>query len=97
MDESGIFITGNTVIDALKTTVRKDYEFFTPELKDVDFNNRKIITMTAHRRENLGKPLEQICNAVYKHGGFSASCPGQHKKRTFGGKNGFFLFVIESV
>ncbi len=66
VDESGIFITGNTVIDALKTTVRKDYEFFTPELKDVDFNNRKIITMTAHRRENLGKPLEQICNAVLR-------------------------------
>ncbi len=66
VDENSIFITGNTVIDALKTTVRKEYEFFTPELKDVDFENRKIITMTAHRRENLGKPLEQICNAVLR-------------------------------
>lgn len=62
----GIFITGNTVIDALKTTVRKDYEFMTPELQNVDFEHRKIITMTAHRRENLGKPLEQICNAVLR-------------------------------
>ncbi len=66
MDESRIFITGNTVIDALKTTVRKDYEFVTPQLQNVDFENRKIITMTAHRRENLGKPLEQICNAVLR-------------------------------
>lgn len=62
----GIFITGNTVIDALKTTVRKDYQFMTPELQNVDFENQKIITMTAHRRENLGKPLEQICNAVLR-------------------------------
>jgi len=66
VDESRIYITGNTVIDALKTTVRKDYEFFTPELQNIDFENRKIITMTAHRRENLGKPLEQICNAVLR-------------------------------
>lgn len=66
VDESSIFITGNTVIDALKTTVRKDYEFMTPQLQQVDFENRKIITMTAHRRENLGKPLEQICQAVLR-------------------------------
>lgn len=63
--ETGIFITGNTVIDALKTTVREDYEFVTPELRNVDFSKR-IITMTAHRRENLGKPLEQICRAVLR-------------------------------
>lgn len=66
VDEAGIFITGNTVIDALKTTVRKEYEFVTPQLRQVDFEKQKVITMTAHRRENLGKPLEQICRAVLR-------------------------------
>lgn len=64
VNEKDIFITGNTVIDALKTTVREDFEFKTPELKNIDFKNQRIITMTAHRRENLGKPLENICTAV---------------------------------
>ena len=63
-DESSIYITGNTAIDALKTTVREDFEFKTPELKNIDFKSQRIITMTAHRRENLGKPLENICTAV---------------------------------
>lgn len=64
VDEKDIFITGNTVIDALKTTVREDFEFKTPELGSIDFKNQRVITMTAHRRENLGKPLENICTAV---------------------------------
>lgn len=59
-----IYITGNTVIDALKTTVRKDYVFEDETLKNVDFENKRVITVTAHRRENLGKPLENICNAI---------------------------------
>lgn len=62
-DESKIFITGNTVIDALKTTVRKDYEFANETLKNLDFS-KKIIVVTAHRRENLGEPLHNICNAI---------------------------------
>ncbi len=62
-DESKIFITGNTVIDALKTTVRKDYEFANETLKSLDFS-KKIIVVTAHRRENLGEPLHNICNAI---------------------------------
>lgn len=62
-DESKIFITGNTVIDALKTTVRKDYEFANETLKKLDFS-KKIIVVTAHRRENLGEPLHNICNAI---------------------------------
>lgn len=66
VDEKDIFITGNTVIDALKTTVRDNFEFKTPELKDIDFKGCRVITMTAHRRENLGKPLENICTAVKK-------------------------------
>ncbi len=59
-----VFITGNTVIDALKTTVSADYEFVNETLKTIDFNDAKYILLTAHRRENLGKPLEQICTAV---------------------------------
>ncbi len=64
VSEKDIYITGNTVIDALKTTVRDDYKFSDPVLNSLDFKNKKIILMTAHRRENLGEPLENICNAV---------------------------------
>ena len=66
VDEKDIFITGNTVIDALKTTVRADYEFADETLANLDFENKKVILMTAHRRENLGKPLENICTAAKK-------------------------------
>lgn len=59
-----IFITGNTVIDALKTTVRDDYAFHSESLKNINFENKRTILLTAHRRENYGKPLENIMNAV---------------------------------
>lgn len=59
-----VFITGNTVIDAFQTTVRPDYVFKAPELKDFDPKAKRTVLMTAHRRENLGKPLENICRAV---------------------------------
>lgn len=62
--EEAIFITGNTVIDALKTTVEEEYTFSVQELNDINYEKRRVITMTAHRRENLGKPLENICEAV---------------------------------
>lgn len=62
-DETKIFITGNTVIDALKTTVKKDYEFANETLQMLDFS-KKIIVVTAHRRENLGEPLQNICRAI---------------------------------
>lgn len=60
----GIFITGNTVIDALAHTIEEDYTFTVPELNDIDFKNKRVIAMTAHRRENLGEPLQNICRAV---------------------------------
>ena len=63
-DEKDIYITGNTVIDALKTTVQPDYVFKDEKLNAVDFKGKKIFLVTAHRRENLGKPLEQICRAL---------------------------------
>ena len=59
-----IFVTGNTVIDAFKTTVKKNYVFKEEGLKSVDLEHKKCILMTAHRRENLGQPLENICKAV---------------------------------
>lgn len=64
INEDNIFITGNTVIDALKTTVKDDYKFEDEVLANLDFENKKVIVMTAHRRENLGKPLQNICEAV---------------------------------
>ena len=64
VDKENIYITGNTVIDALKTTVRDNYEFKDENLKNMDWDSRRVIVMTAHRRENLGEPLENICRAV---------------------------------
>lgn len=59
-----IYVTGNTALDALKTTVIKNYPFQNGSLKQIDFSGKRIITVTAHRRENLGEPLEQICLAL---------------------------------
>lgn len=59
-----IWVTGNTVMDAFHTTLKEDYEFQHELLKTIDFKQGKWILLTAHRRENLGKPLEQICEAV---------------------------------
>lgn len=65
IQEDKIFITGNTVIDALKTTVRKDYNFQNATLQKIDFSKSRVLTVTAHRRENLGEPLVNICKALY--------------------------------
>lgn len=62
--EEKIYITGNTVIDALKTTVKADYKFKDETLNSIDFENNRVIVVTAHRRENLGAPLENICRAI---------------------------------
>jgi len=59
-----IFITGNTAVDCAKNSYDADYKFKRDELNDIDFKTKKVITMTAHRRENLGEPLENICNAI---------------------------------
>ena len=60
----GLFITGNTVIDALKTTVREDYTFATEELNHLPYGEKKIILVTCHRRENYGEPMKQIMLAL---------------------------------
>jgi UDP-N-acetylglucosamine 2-epimerase (non-hydrolysing) len=61
-----IFITGNTVIDALLMVVKNitKTKYKAPILKKIDLKNKKIILVTVHRRENWGKPLENICNAI---------------------------------
>lgn len=62
----GIYVTGNTVIDAFPYTVKKDYIFKEEKIKKIDFHKKRLVLLTAHRRENLGKPLENICYAI-KH------------------------------
>ena len=62
----GVFVTGNTVIDALKTTVRKDYRFTTNLLNELDYANRKIVLVTCHRRENYGEPMKNIMLALHQ-------------------------------
>ncbi len=62
--DEDIYVTGNTVIDALQTTVRDDYTFKDETLKNMNWDTKRVIVMTAHRRENLGEPLENICKAV---------------------------------
>lgn len=66
IDESSIFVTGNTVIDTLQTTVKQGYHFLEERLNSIDFSKQRVIAMTAHRRENLGQPLLEICQAVLK-------------------------------
>ena len=58
------FITGNTVIDAMQTTVRPDFRFSVPELNQLDFNKRRVIAVTCHRRENYGQPMVNIMEAI---------------------------------
>lgn len=59
-----IFVTGNTVIDAFKITVKEEYVFHDMYLQTLPFTKKRIILVTAHRRENIGKPLINICNAI---------------------------------
>ncbi|MGN8963367.1 non-hydrolyzing UDP-N-acetylglucosamine 2-epimerase [Bariatricus sp. HCP28S3_D3] len=59
-NESSIYVTGNTAIDALKTTVREDY--YHPELEWAE--GSRLILITAHRRENLGEPMRHMFRAI---------------------------------
>ena len=61
--EGGVFVTGNTVIDALRYTAAGE-GFQSDELKSLDFTGRRVITLTCHRRENYGEPMRQIFSAV---------------------------------
>jgi len=59
-----IYVTGNTVIDALLKTVRRDYVFTDPVLKNLDFVKNRVMLVTTHRRENLGEPMRQMYLAM---------------------------------
>ena len=66
VSEENIFITGNTVIDALQSTIEEKYHFSVEELNQINFKKKRVLAMTAHRRENLGQPLINICQAVLR-------------------------------
>ena len=59
-----IFVTGNTAIDAMDYTVKEGRRFQTALLNDLDFEHHRIITVTCHRRENYGRPMEEILSAI---------------------------------
>ncbi len=61
---AGVFRTGNTVIDALKTTVVKDFTFAEDTLNNLDYSAKKVILVTCHRRENYGQPMTNIMTAL---------------------------------
>ena len=70
--EDKIFVTGNTVIDALHKTVTDDFKFDDEFVKDlykanianIDYENKRIILVTTHRRENLGEPMRHVYKAL---------------------------------
>lgn len=59
-----IYITGQTAIDAAMVTYKEEYLFNEQELNKIDFKNSRVITMTAHRRENYGEPMRQMFTAI---------------------------------
>ncbi len=62
--ESSIFVTGNTVVDALLSIVKPEYTFDHPVLSQIDFDTHRVVLVTAHRRENWGEPMRDICRAI---------------------------------
>lgn len=64
VNEEDIFVTGNTVIDAMKYTVEDKYIFNNEVLNQIDYRAKKVIMVTAHRRENWGEGIENICKAL---------------------------------
>ncbi|MBQ4436764.1 MAG: UDP-N-acetylglucosamine 2-epimerase (non-hydrolyzing) [Clostridia bacterium] len=64
IDGEKIFVTGNTVIDSFHTTVKNNYVFSEKVLTGLVDRKRKIVLITAHRRENWGQPLQNICDAI---------------------------------
>jgi UDP-N-acetylglucosamine 2-epimerase (non-hydrolysing) len=61
-----IIVTGNTVIDALQTTVKEDYEFSDADFNKIFARGNRLILMTTHRRENLGEPMRNVYKALCK-------------------------------
>ncbi|MDP2362262.1 MAG: UDP-N-acetylglucosamine 2-epimerase (non-hydrolyzing) [Ignavibacteria bacterium] len=64
ISSKNIYVTGNTVIDALGYSVNKEYIFSSDSLNRIINQDKKIILITMHRRENLGEPMKSACNAI---------------------------------
>jgi len=64
ISEQSIFVTGNTVIDALLDIMDRDFCLSGTPLESIPFNEKRVILVTSHRRENLGEPLRNICQAL---------------------------------
>ncbi len=64
--EDDIYLTGNTVIDALMMTVDETYHFDNELLNSIDYDNERVVLLTAHRRENFGQPMKDIFEAINK-------------------------------
>lgn len=64
VNSESITVTGNTVIDALRWNVKEDYQFNSALLNGIDYQRRKVILVTAHRRENLGEPMRGVFSAI---------------------------------
>ena len=62
--KTGVFLTGNTVIDALQTTVKEGFTFQEEVLNRLDYQSRRVILVTCHRRENYGQPMTNIMTAL---------------------------------
>lgn len=66
IDPAAIVVTGNTVIDALQTTVKADYRFTDSGLQKALAGGKRLILVTTHRRENLGEPMRHVYQALQK-------------------------------
>ena len=64
--EKNVYIVGNTVIDALRMMVSEQYEFHSEELRELPLNEGRWVILTAHRRENLGEPLQRIFKGILR-------------------------------
>ena len=64
VNSEAIMVTGNTVIDALQTTVKANYEFADAEFNKIFARGNRLILMTTHRRENLGEPMRNVYKAL---------------------------------
>ena len=64
--KENVFVTGNTVIDALFSVIKEKYIFEDKILNDIDFEKKEVILLTCHRRENLGKRMKNIFEALLK-------------------------------
>ncbi len=62
--KEGVYLTGNTVIDAMATTIKDEFTFAEDILNQLDYEKEKVILVTCHRRENYGSAMEQIMTAL---------------------------------